>query len=68
MSIGDRFHRKMLQILLKGFWGMIKMDEKEHQLLQDSLKESAKPKMRGIKGFFCTGIEELKKDMKLKKE
>lgn len=47
---------------------MIKMDEKEHQLLQDSLKESAKPKMRGIKGFFCTGIEELKKDMKLKKE
>ena len=63
MSLGDRFHKKMLKLLL---WGIIKLDQAEEEALINSLAESAKPRMRGIRAFFSMGFQEFKKSIKMK--
>lgn len=62
MSFEQSLHKKMIKIIL---WSVTKMGntDLENSVL-NSVKESAKPKIRGIKSFFVCGLNELKRDIK----
>lgn len=66
MALDEGLHKKMVKMVL-GNVAKIEDDEVEKSVL-DSVKESAKPKIRGIKDFFLSGFRELKRDMKKSKK
>jgi|GEM_PF-417123 hypothetical protein len=62
MAIDEGLHKRMVKMVL-GNVAKIEDDEIEKSVL-DSVKESAKPKIRGLKNFFLAGINEMKRDIK----
>lgn len=62
MSLEQTLHKKMVKIVLGG---VAKLEDTEmEQSVLESAKASAKPKIRGIKEFFLSGIREIKRDFK----
>lgn len=62
MSLEQTLHKKMVKMVLGG---VAKLEDTEiEQSVLESVKASAKPKIRGIKEFFLCGIREMKRDLK----
>ncbi len=62
MSLEQTLHKKMVKMVLGGV-AKLEDDEMEQSILE-SAKASAKPKIRGIKEFFLSGIREMRRDLK----
>ena len=62
MAFDDALHQKMVKIVL---WNVIdKTVSPTDQDIANAVKDSAKPKIRGIRSFFLAGFHELKKEVK----
>lgn len=65
MGLEEKFHKKMVKIMLGG---LAPLEEEEKKGLVSEVKEALKPKIRTISSFFSSGIKELKRDLaKVKK-
>jgi hypothetical protein len=61
MALDDSIHKRMVKMVL---WSIIPEEERKlESSVIESIKESAKPKIRWIKEFFRIGVKELKKDI-----
>lgn len=66
MSLDEGLHKRMVKMVL---WNVAKIEDADvEKSVLDSVKESAKPKIRGIKNFFLAGLKEMKRDMKKTKK
>ncbi len=66
MALDEGLHKRMVKMVL---WNVAKIEDADvEKSVLDSVKESAKPKIRGIKDFFLAGINEMKRDMKKTKK
>ena len=68
MALDDSIHKKMVKVVL---WKMAWLDKLEELQntdddisIIDSVKESAKPRIRWIKEFFLLWLKEMKRDLK----
>lgn len=62
MSLEQNLHKKMMKMIL-GTVVHIEDTEQSEEVLS-AMEDTAKPKARGIKQFFLSGINELKRDIK----
>jgi len=62
MSLEQNLHKKMMKMIL-GTVVHIE-DTEQSEAVLSAMEDSAKPKARGIKQFFLSGINELKRDIK----
>lgn len=66
MALDEGLHKRMVKMVL---WNVAKIEDADiEKSVLDSVKESAKPKIRGIKDFFLAGLKEMKRDMKKTKK
>lgn len=66
MAIDEGLHKRMVKMML---WNVAKIDETDiEKSVLDAVKESAKPKIRGLKDFFLAGINEMKREIKKTKK
>lgn len=66
MGLEEKFHKKMVKIMLGG---LAPIEEEEKKSMMSKVKKSLKPKIRSISSFFSSGIQELKRDLaKVKKK
>lgn len=68
MALDDSIHKKMVKVVLWKMAWLDKLDElqntDEDVSIIDSVKESAKPRIRWIKEFFLLWLREMKRDFK----
>ena len=68
MALDDSIHKKMVKVVLWKMAWLDKLNElkntDEDISIIDSVKESAKPRIRWIKEFFLLWIKEVKRDFK----
>lgn len=67
MALDDSIHKKMVKVVLgKMAWldELEKIKDSEEESIIDSVKESAKPRIRWIKEFFLLWLREMKRDFK----
>ena len=67
MALDDSIHKKMVKVVLgKMAWldELEKLKDSEEESIIDSVKESAKPRIRWIKEFFLLWLREMKRDFK----
>ena len=68
MSLEDSIHKKMVKVVLWKMAWLDKLDELQKEgddiSIIDSVKESAKPRIRWIKEFFLLWLREMKRDFK----
>lgn len=68
MALDDSIHKKMVKVVLWKMAWLDKLNElkntDEDISIIDSVKESAKPRIRWIKEFFLLWIKEMKRDFK----
>ena len=68
MSLEDSIHKKMVKVVLWKMAWLDKLDELQKEgddiSIINSVKESAKPRIRWIKEFFLLWIKEMKRDFK----
>ena len=62
MSLEQNLHKKMMKMIL-GTVVHIE-DTEQSEAVLSAMEDTAKPKARGIKQFFLSGINELKRDIK----
>ena len=62
MSLEQNLHKKMMKMIL-GTVVHIE-DTEQSEAVLSAMEDTAKPKARGIKQFFLSGIKELKRDIK----
>lgn len=62
MSLEQNLHKKMMKMIL-GTVVHIE-DTEQSEAVLSAVEDTAKPKARGIKQFFLSGINELKRDIK----
>ena len=62
MSLEKNLHKKMMKMIL-GTVVHIE-DTEQSEAVLSAMEDTAKPKARGIKQFFLSGINELKRDIK----
>lgn len=62
MSLEQYLHKKMMKMIL-GTVVHIE-DTEQSEAVLSAMEDTAKPKARGIKQFFLSGINELKRDIK----
>ena len=62
MSLEQNLHKKMMKMIL-GTVVHIE-DTEQSEAVLSAIEDTAKPKARGIKQFFLSGINELKRDIK----
>ncbi len=67
MALDDSIHKKMVKVVLgKMAWldELEKLKDSEEESIIDSVKESAKPRIRWIKEFFLLWLREMRRDFK----
>lgn len=68
MALDDSIHKKMVKVVLWKMAWLDKLNELQNTdediSIIDSVKESAKPRIRWIKEFFLLWIREMKRDFK----
>jgi hypothetical protein len=68
MSLEDSIHKKMVKVVLWKMAWLDKLDELQKEgndiSIIDSVKESAKPRIRWIKEFFLLWLKEMRRDFK----
>ena len=67
MALDDSIHKKMVKVVLgKMAWldELEKMKDSEEEYNIDTVKESAKPRIRWIKEFFLLWLREMRRDFK----
>jgi hypothetical protein len=67
MALDDSIHKKMVKVVLgKMAWldELEKIKNAEEESIINSVKESAKPRIRWIKEFFLLWLREMKRDFK----
>ena len=67
MALDDSIHKKMVKVVLgKMAWldELEKIKDSEEESIIDSVKESAKPRIRWIKEFFLLWLREMRRDFK----
>ena len=67
MALDDSIHKKMVKVVLgKMAWldELQKIKDTEEESIINSVKESAKPRIRWIKEFFLLWLREMKRDFK----
>ena len=68
MSLEDSIHKKMVKVVLWKMAWLDKLDELQKVgndiSIIDSVKESAKPRIRWIKEFFLLWLKEMRRDFK----
>ena len=68
MSLEDSIHKKMVKVVLWKMAWLDKLDELQKDgndiSIIDSVKESAKPRIRWIKEFFLLWLKEMRRDFK----
>lgn len=68
MALDDSIHKKMVKVVLWKMAWLDKLNElkntDEDISIIDSVKESAKPRIRWIKEFFLLWLREMKRDLK----
>jgi hypothetical protein len=67
MALDDSIHKKMVKVVLgKMAWldELEKIKDTEEESIIDSVKESAKPRIRWIKEFFLLWLREMRRDFK----
>lgn len=67
MALDDSIHKKMVKVVLgKIAWldELEKLKDSEEESIIDSVKESAKPRIRWIKEFFLLWLREMRRDFK----
>lgn len=67
MALDDSIHKKMVKVVLgKMAWldELEKIKDIEEESIIDSVKESAKPRIRWIKEFFLLWLREMRRDFK----
>ena len=67
MALDDSIHKKMVKVVLwKMAWldKLDKLKDSDEESILDSVKESAKPRIRWIKEFFLLWLREMKRDFK----
>jgi hypothetical protein len=68
MSLEDSIHKKMFKVVLWKMAWLDKLDELQKEgddiSIIDSVKESAKPRIRWIKEFFLLWLKEMRRDFK----
>jgi hypothetical protein len=68
MALDDSIHKKMVKVVLWKMAWLDKLNElkntDEDISIIDSVKESAKPRIRWIKEFFLLWLREMKRDFK----
>ena len=62
MSLEQNLHKMMMKMIL-GTVVHIE-DTEQSEAVLSAMEDTAKPKARGIKQFFLSGINELKRDIK----
>ena len=62
MSLEQNLHKKMMKMIL-GTVVHIE-DTEQSEAVLSAMEDTAKPKARGIKQFFLSGINELKRGIK----
>lgn len=62
MSLEQNLHKKMMKMILGTVVHIEDTEQSEAGL--SAMEDTAKPKARGIKQFFLSGINELKRDIK----
>ena len=62
MSLEQNLHKKLM-IMILGTVVHIE-DTEQSEAVLSAMEDTAKPKARGIKQFFLSGINELKRDIK----
>ena len=72
MALDDSIHKKMVKVVLWKMAWLDKLNElkdnDEDTSIIDSVKESAKPRIRWIKEFFLLWLREMKRDFKKSKK
>lgn len=62
MSLEQNLHKKMMKMILGT---VVRIEDTEQsEAVLSAMEDTAKPKARGIKQFFLSGINELKRDIK----
>jgi hypothetical protein len=68
MALDDSIHKKMVKVVLWKMAWLDKLNELQNTdediSIIDSVKESAKPRIRWIKEFFLLWLREMKRDLK----
>lgn len=68
MSLEDSIHKKMVKVVLWKMAWLDKLNELQKEgddiSIIDSVKESAKPRIRWIKEFFLLWLKEMRRDFK----
>ena len=68
MSLEESIHKKMVKVVLWKMAWLDKLDELQKEgddiSIIDSVKESAKPRIRWIKEFFLLWLKEMRRDFK----
>jgi hypothetical protein len=68
MALDDSIHKKMVKVVLWKMAWLDKLNElkntDEDISIIDSVKESAKPRIRWIKEFFLLWLREMRRDFK----
>ena len=67
MALDDSIHKKMVKVVLgKMDWldELQKIKDTEEESIINSVKESAKPRIRWIKEFFLLWLREMRRDFK----
>lgn len=68
MALDDSIHKKMVKVVLWKMAWLDKLNELQNTdediSIIDSVKESAKPRIRWIKEFFLLWLREMKRDFK----
>jgi hypothetical protein len=67
MALDDSIHKKMVKVVLgKMAWldELEKIKDSEEESIINSVKESAKPRIRWIKEFFLLWLREMRRDFK----
>ena len=62
MSLEQNLHKKMMKMILGTVFHI--EDTEQSEAVLSAMEDTAKPKARGIKQFFLSGINELKRDIK----